>query len=248
MTPKTGDDPPESLKGLRRIHEEMLKLTEAQSDRLPYNSGASLTTSDFVVMKTVIDPKANSAFWRPADQKRSRAMENALNRAREVFSEDLETFLDNTTKRKIKLTECTVPTVSQAYEASFGYSGDIEYFLEKGLFHNEDLVDSNGDSLFRDLRCVPISEVLEISRLRIQSVCYIRSYVTMETRTVFGTPGYPHITIFSIQPHRASSQKELLCTEFWTLHYWAKKFGPRTTGQYLPVSSHPQSRDLVVDH
>lgn len=61
----------------------------------------------------------------------------------------------------------------------------------------------------------------------------------MESRLVFSSPGHPHITILSIQPQQASSQKELLCTEFWTLFYWAHKLARRalhTTDRCLPVS------------
>ena len=62
----------------------------------------------------------------------------------------------------------------------------------------------------------------------------------METRAAFSTPGYPHVTIFSIQPQRALSEKDLLYTEVWTLNYWAQKeFAQRTlrkAQQSLPVS------------
>ena len=61
----------------------------------------------------------------------------------------------------------------------------------------------------------------------------------METRLVFSSPGHPHIIIFSIQPQQASSQRELLCIEFWTLFCWAQKIARRalhTTDRCLPVS------------
>ena len=63
----------------------------------------------------------------------------------------------------------------------------------------------------------------------------------METRVAFSTPDYPHITIISIQPQRASSKKEFLCTEVWTLYYWLRKFAQRTLHKAyrtLPVSRH----------
>ncbi len=45
----------------------------------------------------------------------------------------------------------------------------------------------------------------------------------MQTQKAFSTPGYPHVTILSIQPQRARTQEELLCTEVWTLYYWLQQ-------------------------
>lgn len=73
----------------------------------------------------------------------------------------------------------------------------------------------------------------------IQSFGYYRSDIHVETHVVFSSPGHPHVTILSLQAQRATSQKELLCTEFWTLYYWAYKLARRglhTTELCLPVS------------
>lgn len=82
-----------------------------------------------------------------------------------------------------------------------------------------------------------------------RSICYYRSDEYMQTEMAFSTPGYPHVTILSIQPQRARTRGELLCTEVWTLYYWVEKLYLRalhTTDRCLPVSlnhstSHSQS-------
>ena len=61
----------------------------------------------------------------------------------------------------------------------------------------------------------------------------------IEYPVTFGMPGYPHVTILCVQPHRARSSEELLCTEVWVLIYWVKKLARRallTTPHVLPVS------------
>ena len=55
---------------------------------------------------------------------------------------------------------------------------------------------------------------------------------------MFGTPGYPHITILSIQPQQASTKK-LMYTEFWTLYYWAARLCGRV--RYNPDKTLPVS-------
>ena len=55
---------------------------------------------------------------------------------------------------------------------------------------------------------------------------------------MFGTRGYPHVTILSIQPQQAST-KTLMYTEFWTLYYWAVRLCSRVKYNFdktLPVS------------
>ena len=55
---------------------------------------------------------------------------------------------------------------------------------------------------------------------------------------MFGSLGYPHITILSIQPQQAPA-KELMYTEFWTLYYWAVRLCVRVRyplDKTLPVS------------
>ena len=62
----------------------------------------------------------------------------------------------------------------------------------------------------------------------------------METRLIFGSRGYPHITILSIQPQQAPA-KELMYTEFYTLYWWAVTLCVRVRyprEKTLPVSLH----------
>ena len=55
---------------------------------------------------------------------------------------------------------------------------------------------------------------------------------------MFGTPGYPHLTILSIQPQQAP-RKKLMYTEFWLLYAWAVTLCSHVrynSNKFLPVS------------
>lgn len=199
--------------GFERIHNEICKLVEDRTMGQRYQGGAHLTPSDIATMKIVFDLNAKNGFWAPAGNNRRCAL-------KEIFS-NLETLLDDEKSYKKELAECPCPKILDAYGPSIEYSRILQYLVKEGLFYNEAFVDASGDDQFQNLR-----------------VAYYRSDIYMETRVVFSSPSHPHITILSIQPQRASSQKELLCTEFWTLYYWAYKLARRglhTTELCLPM-------------
>lgn len=204
---------PKPLQGFKRIHKEVFNLVEDPTNGLPYQGGASLTPADVAVVKIAFELNANTDFWQPSDYNTRCALE-------ETFS-DLDTLVNEPNAYRNKLIRCHHPTIEDAYSASTAYSKVLEQGVYWGMFQNEALLDSSGDERFRDLR-----------------VSWGWSHIYMESRVVFGSLGHPHITILSVQPQRASSQKELLCTEFWTLSYWAQKLARRalhTTKHCLPM-------------
>ena len=232
---------PKPVQGFTRLRKEYRKLVERKTAQLSFREGSSLTQSDFELMGIAIDEKANSRFWVPADQERRAALQSALKSFLEEIPGYLETFLNDSKMDKEKLAEYRSPTMGAAYAISHGTMTHILQLVEEGLYHNEGLLDASDDSLFQDLGCVHVSACL-IGLIKLtwpQSICCMRSNTPVQTREGWATPGYPHVTILSIQPQLARSQKELLCTEIWTLYYWASKLASRvlhTTNHYLPVS------------
>lgn len=221
MAPETDNVLPKLIRGFKRIHQEYCKLVEDPTNGLPYQGGASLTPSDVATMRITFNQLAKTGFWEPADPSTRGALECAVEGPLGGAFSSLESLLNNRVKYKKKLISFSCPTIEDAYTPSTEYSRVLEQGVYWGLFHNEALVDDSGDNLFLDLR-----------------VSYGWSHIYMESREVFSSPGYPHITILSIQPQRAISQKELLCTEFWTLYYWAQKLIRRplyTTNHSFPM-------------
>lgn len=128
-----------------------------------------------------------------------------------------------------------------AYNASRVYIACLLDVLEDGLSYNEALFDKSDDGLFQNLGYVRVSAFLHnVLKLTLsRRISYFRCYINMKTHIVFVTLSRPHVTIISVQPQLALSQKELLCTEIWKLYYWADKLASRAlhvTGHYLPVS------------
>lgn len=191
-------------------------------------------------MGITIDERAKSGFWIPADQERRAALQSALISYLEEKSGSLKSYLNDSMIQKEKLAEYRSPTMGAAFCASLGTIAFILQLVDEGVYYNEGLLDVSGDNLFQKLRCVRVSAcLLGLTKLTWpQSISCMRSNTPVETREGFATPGYPHVTIFSIQPQLARSQDELLCTEIWTLYYWASKLASRvlhTTNHCLPV-------------
>lgn len=240
---------PKPVQGFKRLYKEYRRLAETKTAKLPFREGSSLTQPDFETMGISIDKEANSAFWKPADQRTRAALQSALERFLEENSDYLETVLNNNLIYKDKLAEYRSPTMGDAYVTSTAYIAFILQLVEEGVYHNEGLLDASGDNLFQNLRCVRISACL-LGLMKLtwpQSISCMRSDVPIQTHEGFATPGYPHVTIISVQPQLARSRKELLCTEIWTLYHWASKLASRvlhTANHYLPVSlncSNPHS-------
>lgn len=203
------------LSGFKPIHREVCKLVPNPANDLPYNGGASLSPSDLAAMNIAFDSNANTAFWEPCDANTTCALE-------ETFR-DIEASLQKveTDMCKKNLVECNCPSIEDAYKSSDHYRRILQRSISDGLLYNDALVDSSGDDLFQNLR-----------------IAFYRTHIDMQTHKGFSSPGRPHITILSIQPHRAQSQKDLLCTEFWMMYYWANKLARRalhTTDHCLPI-------------
>lgn len=234
------------VQGFKRIHQEFCKLVDDPTNGRPYRGGACLTPSDMATMQVVFDEHANTGFWSPSAPDTKCALADGLE---ESFS-DLYTFLSENIIYKEELTQRHCPTIANAYTPSTQYHKLVQNSVYWGLLHNEALVDTSGDQLFEELWYVPVDNYnLRAGKLTlIKSLDYIFSDIYMETRMVYSSLGHPHITILSIQPQRAPSREDLLCTEVWTLSYWAHKLARRvlrTTKYSLPVSlnySIPESR------
>ena len=180
---------------------------------------------------------ARSNFWVPADAQIRDRLKSGL----ESILGDLPCFLHNYGKYKEKLAEWRSPTIAIAYGVSRVYNGYLLDLVENGLLHNDAWLDESGDAIFQDLGYVRVSAFLhDVLKLTLpRRVYFLQSYIQMETHRAFVTPGQPHVTILSIQPQLALSQKELLCTEIWTLYLWADELASRAlhvTEHYLPVS------------
>lgn len=229
------------VQGFRRLRKEYRKLAETETAQLPFREGSSLTQSDFELMDISIDEKAKSGFWIPAHQERRAALQSALTSYLEEKSASFKSYLNDSMIQKERLAEYRSPTMGAAYCASIGTIAFILQLVDEGVYYNEGLLDASGDNIFQNLRCVRVSACfLGLMKLTWpQSISCMRSNVPIQTHEGFATPGYPHVTIISVQPQLARSQKELLCTEIWTLYYWASKLASRvlhTTNHYLPVS------------
>ncbi|CAD6586671.1 MAG: hypothetical protein ASARMPREDX12_002484 [Alectoria sarmentosa] len=201
------------LRGFERVHKEYCKLDPDPAKDLPYIGGACLAPSDFTNLNIAFDRDANTHFWGHADN-------NTICALDEVFGQ-LDTELNYTKMLKKTLTERNCPTIEDAAIPSSEYNRSLQHLVKDGLIYNDAMRNSSGDDLFQGLQ-----------------VGYLWSRIYMETRLVFISPGHPHITILSIQPQRAVSRKELLCTEFWMLYYWAQKLARRalhTTSHCLPM-------------
>ena len=238
MVSGVGDATPRPVQGFDRLEEEYRILAENQASGLPYQEGASLTPSDLKTMAIAFDSKAHCDFWKAADRNTRCVLRDS---SLKECSGDVQTLLNDTVTYKDSLAEGRPPTIADAYGSSFEYVAAIGYVFEEGLFQNEALLDASGNYLFQRLGWVLVSPLLlvTVKLTWAQSICYIRSDIEMETRESFSTPGYPHVTIVSIQPQRARSQTELLCTEAWTLYYCLYKLARRarrTANQCLPVS------------
>ena len=181
------------------------------------------------------DLNARTGFWKPADPNTICALE-------EAFCEiDDYDFLSATAICKRKLTENHHATILEASRASDQYFRIPNILTLKDMFQNEALLDPSGDRLFRSLGCVFVAPwfLCTFKLTQIYSDAWGWSGMYMESRKVFSSPGHPHVTVLSIQPQRASSQGELLCTEYLTLFYWSQRLAPRAfhmTDHCLPVS------------
>ena len=201
---------PKLLQGWRSIDDHIVSLMKKPALNFPYQDGACLTISDVETMKISFDPIAETGFWIPAgDHVRSK-----VKQALTIFSgiRDRRAFFKEELARKDR------QTIKIAYCASSEYIDGLDSKIAHCLFR---MRDASGKNLYQ----------LLWSQMPV--------YLVMENRLVFRSPGYPHVTILTIQPQRASSQKELLYTEFWTLYYWARKLAARgrdTTQRSLPVS------------
>ena len=225
------------VQGIRRFSTEYRKFLAASKDLLPFRGGASLTQLDFNLMGIQIFDAAKSNFWKPCNAQ----IKDNLNRGLENTLVDLPSFLHDYGKYKEELAECHSPTMSMAYNASRVYIACLLDLLDDGLFHNEALLDESGDGIFQSLGYVRVSAFLhKILKLTLpRRISYFRTHINMEIHVAFVTPRQPHVTIISVQPQLAPSQKELLCTEIWTLYYCADKLASRALhvpGHYLPVS------------
>ena len=184
----------------------------------------------------IIDAARNN-FWKFPDAQTKAGLESGL----EGTLGDFQSSLDDYRKYKEELAESHSPTMAIAYNVSRLYIACILELLEDGVFHNEAFLDESEDCHFQNLGYVHVSAFLhDILKLTLpQRISYFRSYINMETHVAFVTPRQPHVTIVSVQPQLALSQEELLCTEIWTLYYWANKLISRAlhvTGHHLPVS------------
>ena len=145
---------PDPASGFQRVHEEYCKLIYSntnQSDAFPYIGGASLTLSDRSAMKIGLDSIANLVFWKPASHNTTRAMQSALESALENYSDDLETYLNDSLIYKTQLAKCRSPTISDAFHASREYCDILQYLLGEGILDNMSFVDASGDRLFQGL-------------------------------------------------------------------------------------------------
>ena len=176
----------------------------------PYQDGACLTMSDIETMKISFDQVAETGFWIPP----SLDVRSTLKRTLRTF----ESVRDRRAFFREELARQDRQTMKYAYCASREYTKGFLSKLRHCLLRLED---ASGDYPFQTLWYqAPV-------------------YICLENRLVFSSPGHPHVTIIAIQPQRASSQKELLYTEFWTLYFWARRLagrGRHTTQRCLPVS------------
>ena len=226
---------PQPVQGIDRLCAEYRKILNTSTRLLPFR-GASLTQPDLNLMDIQIIDAARNNFWKSADAQTKDGLKSGL----KSTLGDIQSSLDNYRNYKEELAESRSPTMAIAYTVSRIYIACLLDLLEDGLFHNEALLDESEDSRFQNLGYVHVSAFLhDVLKLTLpRRISYFRSYINMETHVAFVTPGQPHVTIVSVQPQLAPSQKELLCTEIRTLYYWANKLISRAlhvTGHYLPV-------------
>lgn len=241
MAPEIERVLPTSLRGFKRILLEFGKLNDAPSRTVTYEGGAALIPTEIASMNIAFNRKAKIGFWKPSESNARCALD-------EIFSDvDLEPLLNETNIYKEELADQDCPTIDDAYLASTEYCRVVQYAVSNGLFHNEALVDASDNRLFQSLGYVPVAVFLSILKKLTSVYSLGRFWDNMETHLIFGSPGHPHATILSIMPQRASSQKELLCTEFLTLYWWSQKLARRavhTTNHCLPVSLNYSVRHL----
>ena len=228
---------PKLVQGIDRLCTEYRKILDTSTRLLPFRGGASLTQPDFNLMGITIIDAAKNNFWKAPDAQTKAGLKSGL----EGTLRDVQSSLDNYRKYKEELAESRSPTMAIAYNVSRIYIACLHDLLEDGLFHKEALLDESEDGHFQNLGYVHVSAFLHgVLKLTLpRRISYFRTYIDMETHVAFVTPRQPHVTIISVQPQLAPSQTELLCTEIWTLYYWANKLISRAlhvTGHYLPVS------------
>lgn len=202
---------PKLRQGWQLIDRHVLGVVRKSALGFPYQDGACLTMSDIEIMKISFDPIADTGFWKPPGPDVGPTLKSNLRGFEDV--RDRRLFF----RQELARQDCQ--TIKHAYCASSEYTNvllcNILYCLRR-------IMNASGDYPFQELwRKGPI-------------------YVSLESRYVFSSSAYhPHVTIVTIQPQRASSQKELLYSEFWTLLFWARKLarrGRHTTQRCLPVS------------
>ena len=96
---------PEPAPGLQRVHFEYRKLTEEWAEGLPYEGGASLTSSDFAALRITLDHNANLEYWKFSDPSIMCSVGSALERRLKEYSTDLEALMDENTMYKNEFTE-----------------------------------------------------------------------------------------------------------------------------------------------
>ena len=201
---------PKLLQCFQPIRYHVHGLLKNSALKLPYQGGLCLTRSKIEGMRISFDPIADTGFWIPPDPDLRSAVEQAL--------EPFEDLRDERDFYREELAKQDCQTIKHAYFASKEYCGVLMNLIYYSLLRMED---ASGDFTYQEIWYHP------------------PSYICLEFRLIFSSPGRPHITIISVQPQRASSQEELLCTEFWTLYLWAQKLAGRglnTTQRCLPVS------------
>ena len=202
---------PKLLECWRSIDHHVISRLKKPATDLPYQDGTCLTMSDIETMKISFDPIADTGFWKPPGPNVGLTVKRNLRRFEDV--RDRREFF------KAELARQDRQTIIYAYSASSEYTHvllcNIHYCLLR-------IMDASGGYLFQELWSPGRT-----------------TYICLENRFVLSSPDHPHVTIVTIQPQRASSQKELLYSEFWTLLFWARKLAKRgrhTTQRCLPVS------------
>ena len=215
------------VEGMSYIKKEIRKVADTKNN-ISFRDASGLTQSKLRSMGITISQRANSGYWLPANQARKAAVGNALESHLAKYPGYLKDIIDEGRELRERLAECHDPTTRDAYGVSASCLPFVGELIKEGLYYNPAFGDIYGDYPYQPQR----------------NICYMRNYPEIQIRDGFGTPGYPHVTIISIQPQMARSPKDLLCSEIWTLYHWALKLAWRA----LPTINHDLPASLNSLH
>lgn len=190
-----------------RIIDLLCDLAEQQfKSELNFDDGGIMSEADNAMMRISYDGLASQAFWQPYSK--DAKIEAALDDFEEMI-EDIEN----------EVVRGPTQTVEDAYILSIKYSRFLYFCVTNAAFFNP-VFGGEPINLFGDHGVGEADPVGPTGPRIFEEVSYnglIWDDLHVETGLKFGSCGYPHITILSIQPQQASGN-ELMYSEFWTLY------------------------------